>query len=125
MTKEETLNCIKVMQAYCDGAEIEIHSKYNPDDIWEVQEPYWNWSKFNYRIKPTLKLRPWKVEEVPLDAWYMKKADRCNLMRSDSIHLDTHRVKICGTWWNLTELCDSFMHSLDGGKTWLPCGVEE
>lgn len=119
-----TLHKIKVMQSFCDGAEIEF--RRDETDSWSVAtNPNWMWSEYEYRVKPTPKLRAWTIDEVPLDAWYRQKADTCNLMRLDAIHLDTCRVKICGTSWNMTELHNHFQHSLDQGKTWRACGKEE
>lgn len=126
MTKEETLDCIKVMQAYCDGAEIEIRSKRVLEDIWEAQEPNWNWSEFNYRIKPTSKMRPWKAEEVPLDAWFCTKRDPKECFKLTRFNTTSGYItNTDDDGWSLTEALDNLMHSLDGGKTWLPCGVKE
>jgi len=59
MTREETLECIKVMQHYADGGEVEH---------WEAGEwtltsaPNWAWILTDYRIKPTIK-------KIKLEAW--------------------------------------------------------
>ena len=64
MTREETLECIKVMQHYADGGEVEH---------WEAGEwtlasaPSWAWILTDYRIKPTtkkIKLEAWLVDGV-------------------------------------------------------------
>ena len=49
MTKEK----IEVMQAYEKGETIECASLESEDRVWlEVKYPLWNWSAFEYRIKP-------------------------------------------------------------------------
>lgn len=49
-TIEETKEMIKVMQAYVDGAEIEIETS---NAQWEViTEPGWVWDPWSYRAKP-------------------------------------------------------------------------
>jgi len=112
MTREQTIEAIKVMQAYVDGREVEYSCRGH--SIWEPNEaPCWSWSGCDYRIKPTL--RPWTADEVPLGAWIrFKKApyDR-HLLGWVSVQADRE------LWLQERE------HSTDGGKTWLPCGVVE
>lgn len=60
MTREQTREYInvmqeqiKVMQAFVDGAEIEMELKDQGD--WELNNyPAWNWQSCKYRIKRTL-----------------------------------------------------------------------
>jgi len=116
MTREQTIEAIRVMQAYVDGKEVE--SKHITSHNWVLDKtPRWNWDNFDYRIKPTPVLRPWTKDEVPLGAWMRVKDSNCG----------HRRVLICGTYDELTRSTwlSTSEHSLDGGKTWLPCGVEE
>lgn len=51
----DTLEKIKVMQAYVDGAviQIEVASSKIGETSWkEVNDPTWSWRDNNYRIKP-------------------------------------------------------------------------
>ena len=58
MTREETKELIKVIQAYVDGKDIECWDEYN--EKWElVGNPSWNTDKV-YRIKPETIYRPFK-----------------------------------------------------------------
>lgn len=61
MTKEETKERIKVMQAYVDGRQIQIK---NDDGDWRniVCDPCWG-IHFEYRIKPEPKYSPFKDAE--------------------------------------------------------------
>jgi hypothetical protein len=113
MNIEQTIECIKVMQAYVDGKEVE--SLY--DGKWQtVTNPRWNWQMIDYRIKPTATLRPWTADEVPLGAQ----------VRSKSYHPD-HRslITTSGNPIHREGWLNGYEHSTDGGKTWLPCGVVE
>lgn len=59
MTKEETENAIKVMQAYVDGKQLEYCIR--KDKKWELcGNPLFNWSTFNYRISENPQYRPFQ-----------------------------------------------------------------
>ena len=61
MTKEETAECIKVMQAYTNGEIIEEKRLSFDSTEWvESIDTSWQWYKFDYRIKPRPKYRPFK-----------------------------------------------------------------
>jgi hypothetical protein len=114
MTREQTIEAIRVMQAYVDGKKVEYPIS---DGQWATtMTPSWLWLYTQFRIKPAAKLRPWTADEVPLGAQ----------VRSKSYHPD-HRSLITSSgnpilregWLN------GYEHSTDGGKTWLPCGVME
>lgn len=63
MTKEESQNAIKVMQAYINGEKIE-YTYINDDKVWYlINLPTWNWDKYKYRIKQKPKYRPFKDAE--------------------------------------------------------------
>ena len=121
MTREQTIEAIRVMQAYVDGKEVQVRSrKWNPRESlkpdWVDEElSCWNFEDFDYRRKPTATLRPWTADEVPLGAWMREKR-----------RLDDRRILA----WTSSQAdrdmwLDEREHSTDGGKTWLPCGVVE
>ena len=113
MTREQTIEAIRVMQAYVDGKEVEYE---HPDGIWMVTTiPCWNWNSGEYRIKPTATLRPWTADEVPLGAWMRSKRNPQDRMLIHWVNSQADRE----LWLGKNE------HSTDGGKNWLPCGVEE
>lgn len=95
-------------------------------------EPIWAWDDYTYRRKPSPKLRAWRPEEVPVGALIRRKEK--NTTRAVILGLDAlgDNLDSCVLWpgRNGTWLRDDFQnclrlneHSLDGGKTWLPCGV--
>ena len=121
MTREQTIEAIRVMQAFADGKGVQVRSrKWNPRESlkpdWVDEElSCWNFEDFDYRIKPAAKLRPWTADEVPLGAWMREKR-----------RLDDRRILA----WTSSQAdrdmwLDEREHSTDGGKNWLPCGVVE
>lgn len=71
------------------------------------------------------KLRPWKPEEVPVGAT-LKTKDTGSRWLLIGIN-NYAEVSIAGNsvTRSLSHLLECYTHSLDGGKTWLPCGVME
>jgi hypothetical protein len=114
MNIEQTIEVIKVLQAYADGKEVECW--HHGLEGWDTtKNPSWDWLNCTYRIKPTATLRPWTADEVPLGAWMrnMTNSEYRWLINTSSLD-DTRKA-----WLQQGE------HSTDGGKTWLPCGVVE
>ena len=113
MTREQTIEAIRVMQAFVDGKEVEYKRH---DEFWMLTTlPLWNWNSIEYRIKPTPVLRPWTADEVPLGAWmrFKKVIDDRSVLAWTSTQRDRDM------WLEERE------HSTDGGKTWSACGVVE
>jgi hypothetical protein len=112
MTREQTIEAIRIMQAFVDGKEVE--SLYGGK--WALAcIPRWDWDDTDYRIKPTPVLRPWTADEVPLGAWIRYK----RALHDRSILAWTSNQADRDMWLDERE------HSIDGGKNWLPCGVVE
>ena len=113
MNIEQTIEAIRVMQAFVDGKE--LISMRTP--AVTADDPYWNWGNDTkmYHIKPTPVLRPWTADEVPLGMQVRKQSDPTSrwLIGNTGSHND--RLKYV----------ENHEHSIDGGKTWLPCGVME
>ena len=59
MTKKETENAIKVMQAYVDGKQIEYCELIEKE--WKLCDvPLFDWNAFNYRISKEPQYRPFQ-----------------------------------------------------------------
>ena len=102
MTKGGTwVNCISIY----DG-------NYSPDE-------------FEYRIKPAAPtLRPWRPEEVPVGALIRNKNRDSEQNRYLIIAVNGDYVAAGRRMYeHLNVLFNNSEHSLDHGKTWLPCGV--
>lgn len=83
----------------------------NPDAIW--------------RPAPTPRLRPWKPVDVPVGA--ITKAHGDELSASMIVGYSEQGVFLAqdNGAYPFGELLRFRKHSLDGGKTWAPCGVQE
>jgi hypothetical protein len=115
MNIEQTKEAIRIMQAFVDGKE--VHSRCLGIEEWREKPAAftWNWRDFEYRIKPTLKLRPWTADEMPLGAQMRSKLDPSRRWLACNTGTDNDRM----------ELLETSEHSIDNGKTWHPCGVME
>ena len=86
--------------------------------------------KYRFRLTPeppAKKWRPWTPEEVPVGA-IVRTARADQPFRWLIVAVCSDGITTCGGKSVVTQSCDLIMqtceHSLDGGKTWLPCGVE-
>jgi hypothetical protein len=85
---------------------------------------------FMFRLAPeppAKKFRPWTPEEVPVGA-IVRTARTGQPFRWMIVAVCGSGITTCGGDSCKTHkhqyLLDSSEHSLDNGKTWLPCGVE-
>ena len=115
MTREQTKEAIKVMQAFVDGKEVDVQRLLDGSVWMPAGAPCWDWLNGNYRIKPTATLRPWTADEVPLGAWMRFKRNP-----QDRVLLGWVSVQADRDLW-----LDEREYSTDGGVTWKPCGVVE
>ena len=121
MTKQQAREAAVIMLAWADGKEVQHRIKkcdsrsvLKPD--WcDTDAPWWDFDSYEYRIKPTEKLRPWTADEVPLGAWMRFKRNPQDRVLLGWVSVQADR----DMWLHERE------YSTDGGKTWLPCGVEE
>ena len=122
MNIEQTIEAIRVMQAFVDGKEVECCRAF--EEWGTTKKPSWNWMDCIFRIKPTPTLRPWTADEVPLGCILKTKS-------TNSVWLligrnNVGEILIAGDKYQSPEwLLREYEHSTDGGKTWLPCGVVE
>ena len=121
MTRDETRNAILIMEAYMDGYEIQLCGKHwNPreslkPDWCDTEDPCWDFDNCYYRLKPAAKLRPWTADEVPLGMQARNREYPKTRWLIDRTSSEENRK----------DWCEKYEHSIDGGKTWLPCGVIE
>ena len=112
MNIEQTIEAIRIMQAYVDGKEVE--SLYGGK--WALAcIPRWDWDDTEYRIKPTATLRPWTADEVPLGMQARNREHPKTRWLIDRTSSEENRI----------DWCKNYEHSTDGGVTWKPCGVVE
>ena len=82
--------------------------------------------KYQFRLAPVprvKKWRPWTAEEVPVGALTRSKVPNEILMIIGRNETGVRLADDDG-WYNYDSLVKARTYSTDGGKTWLPCGVE-
>lgn len=77
-----------------------------------------------YRLKPVAKLRAWRPEEVPVGAQCRAKGQWARWLILASVDYAIF-YGACGSQRSAEDFLRLHEHSLDHGKTWLPCGVLE
>lgn len=104
-----------------------IKRKRNSVDDWDQSDPSWIWSyyDYNYPAEPKRTLVPWTKDTVPREAWLCESNDH---LQHRIIGLDSDGIYVIGDSLDIIDvsfdnLKNYWEHSLDGGKTWLPCGT--
>ena len=144
MTDELTLQ--EAALAWAQGKRVEARPSFRDGGPWDTisrvghkDSSHWPASILNedvaYKFRlapepPAKKWRPWTPEEVPVLAWLRNK--QLSQHRSVIIGVTDCGLVLCpfnggdqndmGT--EPKDLLECQEHSIDNGKTWLPCGVE-
>ena len=122
MNKDQARGCLPLIQALAEGKTIQFKTI---TDTWvDLINPSFESSPERYRVKPAPTLRPWRQEEVPIGHLCKNK---CGVGVFLIVAAGPSGVALGsgGTWQSFQQCLDERLHSIDGGKTWLPCGVEE
>jgi hypothetical protein len=134
MTPQQAKALAPIIMAF--GAGKTIQRRYDYNMPWQDCVPPNSWPDFSmdaewYRIKPEPvkpALRPWKPCEVPMGCILRAKYWSENVR----VILDNQCEDIVNITFSkgnerrqftLRELARDFLHSIDQGKTWQPCGV--
>lgn len=121
-------DALPAIQAAAEGKEIEY--LYGGGNDWRLAPnpmgSIFAHPEYKWRVKPEPKrtLRPWKESEVPVGATIRFKANYSSV-RMLIVCSREHGLTGGGSHWPFPALADICEHSLDGGRTWLPCGVWE
>ena len=122
MTREETRDAVKVMEAYANGKKIQYLDNNNK---WiDAHNPAFDWYNCDYRIKPEPKYRPFKTQEEcweemhkhPDFGWV--KNDIGNIFKIIVIFNDSIKLNECNS--SYSELFKTFKFT-DG----TPFGLKE
>jgi hypothetical protein len=130
MLLNDAYKYLPFVQAAAKGKTIQ-HKSCLSTSGWHDMDPNIEWSFCDhsscYRIKPSPKLRPWRPEEVPVGALIKWKTDPTNTRYLIVGSQDTIGHIIVSypndRSYRQVSLINNAEHSLDHGKTWLPCGV--
>ena len=124
MTNEELKQAAEVMLAAAEGKQIQVAGKES--NLWVdcIYSPAWDWAENTYRIKPAKALRPWKPEEVPLGAQTRPKNNNVSRLSIVGVHSGGVLLGQDNGAYPFDSMLKRREHSIDGGITWKPCGVE-
>ena len=115
MTPLRAKQLLPIITAFAEGKRIQFKFHENWTDIEGTEFS----DNFEYRIKPTPKLRPWRV---PAGAMVQHKKTGSRML----IEGNNNDVVVMRTeGYSLEALLENWLYSIDFGKTWLPCGVME
>lgn len=138
-TEQQIQDSVKAFElAMRQGSEAGIQHSFNMGATWEDEPEGGNAFDFAealHRIKPappTPKLRAWRPEEVPVGALVRTKG-KPDMGRWLIINLTSAGITTAGNQQSSSALqtrseqwyLETCEHSINGGKTWLPCGVLE
>ena len=123
----------EILRAYAQGKTIEFCHSYF--EVWSEcsggPDPQDDLNA-TYRIKPEPKLRPWKSSEVPVGALLKHNNDTVHRYLILDVDDEGVTVHFRNSLRNFESAHIAFgllvkwhSHSLDGGKTWSPCGILE
>lgn len=121
----------KVMLAYDRGEQIEYRMKTIPENnewVKMTQEPEWNWTEFDYRVKPKPKYAPFETAEEFLAAQRKKgrfiiekeSGTKYNIFINASNIVYLTNIYSFSFFGTLQKIFDEFTFT-DG----TPCGVKE
>lgn len=111
MTKEQTKEAIRVMQAYVDGSEIDAMERNRVVQDWSPDiHPLWDWDRYIYRIKPEPRYRPYEsamelFADIAKHGSWIKDGDTCRHVykltkRGDHLVIELSGLKE----WGINEL---------------------
>lgn len=142
MTRTYAKTLLPIIQAFSEGQTIQFRylDRYEHTDNWMdfgSNDTMDGFDEFEYRIKPTPKLRAWNsASEIPIGAITRTKEDGANGIRQMILWVGMHHACLsCSKAFSKTNgygmdvdfkgLLEIYEHSTDNGATWKPCGVED
>jgi hypothetical protein len=114
--REHWKEMLPIIQAFVDGKTLKVGGAI-------TNRADFTGSPNSYAIVEPPKLRPWRQEEFQLDAWFRFTGNKGLWLKALSINEEA-AMFLPGQERTYVELLRCFEHSIDGGKTWLRCGVE-
>ena len=117
---------IAIIKAYEDGKSIERRAFFTSEwkSIDNINNYQFNFSEYEYRIKPFPKYRPYKsvdeaFNEAKKHGFWMQNVDRMYLRFIDGFHINKNSdIFICD--YCVDDILDMFVWADDGS----PCGVK-
>lgn len=128
MTREDAKTMWPLIKQWSEGAELQI--KHSSEWSTVKGGVDFSYEEHRYRIKPTPKLRAWRAEEVPVGRLIRYKLTTEGYNHLPALIIDSQDCPDQVVFGRSVKMETSVAlrdceHSLDYGKTWLPCGVEQ
>ena len=125
MNRKETAECIKIMQAFVDGKQIEF--KDCMGHWWKVENPSWDWNiERGYRIKPEPKYHPFKNAE---ECWQeMQKHEPFGWVKWNDVRYNIYAVSstsVCLINGNCEHMDFAYAHQKLIFADGTPFGIKE
>jgi hypothetical protein len=106
-SRKETAERIKVLQAFVDGKAVEERRISLDHTEWvDNNNPEWRWDKFDYRIKPESKYRPFAnaeecIEEMKKHVPFSWVKDKYSFYPIEMFGANFRKecIKCCGIWF--------------------------
>jgi len=123
--QDEAVTKYLVMQAFASGRYIESKGKQSTN--WQEDHfPSWNWEEYDYRVKAEEKWRAFTdTAEVPVQPILIRNSKQWTTILgiwSGGFLIAAETCIVKNTFDQCFDAGDEI--SLDGGKTWQPCGVK-
>jgi hypothetical protein len=129
MNRAHWTKLLPIIQAFVDGKTIQFHPNYSPsgDFAWKDLPADNATASFDntvsYRIKPESKLRPWKLDEVPVGATIRtSEGTTALIMQADAAGIKAGHSLL---WSPRDALTYCKWRWPIGNQPWQPCGVLE
>lgn len=133
MTKEQQAykEALPAIIAFTESKTIQVSDRKGIPNWTDYDGEFPDFSNINWqwRVKPTPTLRPWRPEEVPVGAWVRSKSSHETGFTGFASIIGVSKDSFYTVENNFEDMCSelakslNYVHSLDHGKTWLPCGV--
>jgi hypothetical protein len=130
MTREQWKERLPIIQAYVDGRDVQYKNSFTGYQ-WETALKNGSLEfglDSEYRIKPEPKLRPWRMDEVPVGALVRFRGSMASRVLITGVYngqIYDSSVTTGFQKYGPEDALRLLEHSTDGGKTWEPCGVQE
>lgn len=124
MTPKRVKELLPIIVAFSEGKQIQYKS--TDLDMWiDCPGEEFNICDYEYRVKPEPSIRPWRPEEVPVGQIVRGKGYP---FVSVIVKCEPDgKIELGGieSVFNPDNLLKNYEHSIDSGKTWTPCGIQE
>lgn len=125
MTREQWKERLPLIQAFVDGKRLQIYQNQSQEWIDLTSSPTFSDPVICYRIRPEPKLRPWKMDEVPVGALVKGKTTGSVWMLCGASADGNYYVSSSDQPFSPELLFHNYEWRYHHETEWKPCGVKE